>query len=238
MTGQGTLQTLVVGCILVAATGCNGFTGADGLEVDDDGASAGSNLGNAPQTPAPQTINCAYPVASSFGPGEGQTIGSYVGYAASLPAYESSPRRFDLSELYDCDGSKGIHGIMVLTSKFFCGPCAQEASELEAEKLHWDALGLGIEVVELLLNDPQSDGSTPTITGVTTWRDQFGLYSVTVAADTSFSMVVGTSVGTPQMTIIDPRTMQVVMRQEGWGGSAQYQTLVDLATQNKLTAGQ
>lgn len=32
-------------------------------------------------------------------------------------------------------------------------------------------------------------------------------------------MVPGSSVGTPQLTIIDPRTMQVVLVQEGYGGS-------------------
>ena len=236
---RGRVAALVGGCFLgCCLLGCNGLTGAEALDLDDEAASDGTGaaLGDAPQTPGPDLLSCAYPVASAYGPAEGQTIGSHVRYEESLPAFETEPRPFNLSELYDCDGSKGIHGILVLPSKFFCGPCAQEASGREAEKLHWDVQGLGIEVVELLLNDPQSDNSAPTIQGVTAWRDQFQLHSVTVAADTGFSMVVGGSVGTPQMTVVDPRTMQVVLRQEGWGGPSQYQTLIDLATQNKLAA--
>jgi hypothetical protein len=55
---------------------------------------------------------------------------------------------------------------------------------------------------------------------------------VYVAADPQFLMVPGLSVGTPQISIVDPRTMKVVLLQEGWGGSHPPQ-LVQLAIANK-----
>lgn len=232
-----TSRWLGLAAITIAVLGCNDFTGAEGLGVDEDAAEDGSAVseGNAPQTPGPKALSCAYPLAESFGADEGQVLSSSIMWPAALPAGEQIARTVNVSDFYDCDGSKGIHGVMFITSKFNCAACAQESSTLESEKLHWDAQGLGIEVVELILNNPD-ESQPPTIESAQKWRDDFALYSVMVAPD-NFSLVVGGSVGTPQMTIVDPRTMQVVMRQEGYAGPQQYQTLIDLATENKAAAG-
>lgn len=93
----------------------------------------------------------------------------------------------------------------------------------------WESQGLGIVAVTLLLDD-QNNGP-PTQAGAQTWRDTFGLTGAYVAPDPMYSMVPGSSVGTPQITIIDPRTMQVVHLQEGWGGSHP-QILFTTAQQN------
>lgn len=94
----------------------------------------------------------------------------------------------------------------------------------------WQSQGLGIAAITLLLDDP--DEGPPTQSGVDTWIQNFGLTLSSVAADPYFQMVPGSSVGTPQMTVIDPRTMTVVMLQEGAGGSV-HSTLVNLAQQNQ-----
>ncbi len=91
------------------------------------------------------------------------------------------------------------------------------AGGLESDMQGWAAQGLGIVAVTLLLNG--QSGGTPTTNDAQIWRNNYGLNSVYVAADPYFSMVPGSSVGTPQLTIINPRTMQVVLLQEGWGGS-------------------
>ena len=91
------------------------------------------------------------------------------------------------------------------------------AGGLESDLQTWNNQGLGIVAVTLLVND-QSGGS-PSTAGAELWRDNFGLNSAYVAADPSYQMVPGTSLGTPQITIIDPRTMQVVRLQEGWGNA-------------------
>ena len=68
--------------------------------------------------------------------------------------------------------------------------------------------------------------------GARTWRDNFGLNSIYVVADPNYSMVPGSSVGTPQGTIVDPRTMEVLQVKEGWTGSFP-SLLTQLANQNK-----
>jgi hypothetical protein len=45
-------------------------------------------------------------------------------------------------------------------------------------------------------------------------------------------MVPGNSVGTPQLTVIDPVTMQVTHLHEGFGGDANFTELEALAAQN------
>lgn len=81
----------------------------------------------------------------------------------------------------------------------------------------WNDQNLGIVSVTLLLDGPGN--GAPSVAGCQTWRDNFGLIDGYVGADPTFSMVPGNSVGTPQITVVDPRTMQVVHLQEGWGGS-------------------
>ncbi len=105
------------------------------------------------------------------------------------------------------------------------------AGGLESDAQSWASQGYQIAAVTVLLDDP-GNVQPPTSAGADTWRETYGLNSVYVAADPNFSMVPGSSVGTPQLTIIDPRTMQVVLLQEGWGGSHPPQ-LTQLAQQNQ-----
>ena len=104
------------------------------------------------------------------------------------------------------------------------------AGGLESDMQDFAAQGLQIAALTLLLDD-QNEGA-PSTAGALLWRDNYGLNSVYVAADPGFSMVPGNSVGTPQISIIDPRTMQVVLLQQGWGGSHPPQ-LTQLAQQNQ-----
>lgn len=94
----------------------------------------------------------------------------------------------------------------------------------------WTSQGLGIEAMTLMLDGP-GDGPA-TVEGARTWRDNWGLQSIYVVADPNYSLVPGSSVGTPQGTIVDPRTMEVISVKEGWAGSFP-SALTDLASQNK-----
>jgi hypothetical protein len=93
----------------------------------------------------------------------------------------------------------------------------------------WKAQGLKIVWVTLLVDDPNE--GPPTAAGAKKWRDKFGLNSVHVVADPGFSMVTGSSVGTPMHTVVDPRTMKVTFKQEGFSGN--YSALTSLAQQNQ-----
>jgi hypothetical protein len=93
----------------------------------------------------------------------------------------------------------------------------------------WQSQGLGIEWLTLLLDDPNE--GPPTTSGAFTWKDYYGHTLSYVAADPYFAMVPGSSVGTPQLSIVDPRTMVVVDLQEGYSGN--YAKLIQLAQQNQ-----
>ena len=67
--------------------------------------------------------------------------------------------------------------------------------------------------ITLLLDDP-SEGP-PTNAGAQQWKQQYGLTNSGVFPDSQFTFVPGNSVGTPQLTIIDPRTMEVKLVHEG-----------------------
>ena len=56
---------------------------------------------------------------------------------------------------------------------------------------NWNAQGLGIEVVTLLIDD--QNGGKPTVQGCKLWIDNFSLQSIYVMADPTFSMVPGLS---------------------------------------------
>jgi hypothetical protein len=68
---------------------------------------------------------------------------------------------------------------------------------------------MGIRVITLMLDDPPTDTKPVTVVGAGKWKTKYNLLEVGVMADPTFSMVMGGSVGTPQMTIVNPRTMQV-----------------------------
>jgi hypothetical protein len=94
---------------------------------------------------------------------------------------------------------------------------------------------LGIVVVTLLL-DSQNEGP-PSAEGAQAWKNQFGLSTIFVVADPGFSLVDGSSVGTPMFKVVDPRTMTVVYKQEGSAGGGpndpKEQELLALANANK-----
>jgi hypothetical protein len=61
------------------------------------------------------------------------------------------------------------------------------------------------------------------------WKQNFGLESVAVLADPAWTLVDG-SIGTPQNSIVNPRTMEIVTVNQGYSGS--YPELEALAQQN------
>ena len=84
----------------------------------------------------------------------------------------------------------------------------------------WKAQGLHIKWVTLMVNDP--GGVKPaTAAGAKSWRDTYGLNSVYVAPEPGkVSMLPPgmSSFGTPMFTVVDPRTMTVILSQQGAGG--------------------
>ncbi len=172
-------------------------------------------------------------------PGECSVPGSTIGIAAGdqVPVlhwqgYEASATTLStvLSEdFHDCDGKKGINAVLVDTSAVWCGPCQTAASRIHDE-LQGSWANMGIRVLTLVAQDGFGDPATPET--ALSWRSRFQLDDTAVGADPAFSFAPATeqTIGLPIEVVVDPRTMQIVDRQEGYTGD--YSTLTDLASQN------
>ena len=87
---------------------------------------------------------------------------------------------------------------------------------------------MGIRVLTLMVQDQSS--APASVATAQEWKDYFQLDSSAVAADPNFSFATSGSVGLPLEIIVDPRTMQIVDRQEGYSGV--HTALEQLAQQN------
>jgi hypothetical protein len=144
---------------------------------------------------------------------EDQVLANYKqwqGYREQSTVVETIP----VTDYFDCDGSKGINAVLFTTTQWLCSACQQEASELEARMAGWAPMG--IKVAVMLVTGPSDGPATPQDAWI--WKENWGLNSMAVVADPQYSLVPGNSVGTPQMTVVDPRTMRVHYLQEGYSG--------------------
>lgn len=169
-------------------------------------------------------VVCDYPDS-----GFGVNVGKYVKSSLAWQGYPKGSNQLSTltaEDLFDCDGSKGINAILIITSAEWCGVCQDEASDLPSMASTFDAKG--IRVVTLMIEDSYgSPADTGTAKG---WKDYFGLDGVDVLADPNFSFAGYGSVGLPLQIIVDPRTMEIVARDEGFSGS--YAQVISVATQN------
>ncbi len=93
----------------------------------------------------------------------------------------------------------------------------------------WAALGLGVQWVVLMYNDP--DGGPPTTEGALQWKTVNGLDSAWVFPDANFAMAYEDHDTTPYLVLIDPRTMEVDFATGGYD-EANYDVAEHLALQN------
>jgi hypothetical protein len=197
------LRHLVVLAAL-AAWGC----GEPALEVEPWGGFGDPGADGTPKSKGPAGT-CTYP-DGPYGVDEGHTMPltlSWQGYRPGADAMST----LSAAELFDCDGTRGIHALLFVTSQFGCEPCYLESEALESLMASWSSMGVVASV--MLVDDV--DGGPPSPSGALLWKEELGLTRVGVFLDPTFSLVVGASVGTPMQTVVDPRTMRVVQRFEG-----------------------
>ena len=232
--------------LLLGSVACNQVTGVGDLKVDPLGAaingaggagSAGSGLvgssgtagSGSGETTGGGTL-CEYPtqgfsnkVGGIVKPGlvwEGFPDGSDVAGTVAMEDY------------YDCDGTRGINAILILTSASWCGSCQEEASQLKGTGptyTKWESLG--IKVITLMIEDVDP-AQKATVATAEKWKKQFKLLNA-VVADPKFSFAPsgGGSIGLPYQLLIDPRTMTIVDIQEGYSGD--HSATLDLAAKNQ-----
>jgi hypothetical protein len=187
--------------ILLLAAAC----GDDG--VDTGGTAGGAGSGGAGGSPT----DCDYPTPAT---GQGVRVDEILPAELAWDGFapmEDSPRRIGIDELHDCDGTHGIHALLLSTIQ--PGTLASENHAAAVRELlpAWHTQGIGVAF--LLLYD--EGGAHVSIEGVASWRNDTIVRDVFVLADPDFLLVAGGMVNTPQNQVVDPRTMRVVTIAEG-----------------------
>ena len=168
-------------------------------------------------------VDCTYP-DGGFGVDVGDVVSGNLAWQG-YPEDAAASGTVSIQDYFDCDGSRGIHAILIDSSAAWCGPCQEEAADLSTKAATFKSKG--IRVITLMIENAQ--GSPASLNTATSWRNNFDLQAIAVVADPNFSFAGNGSVGLPLQIIVDPRTMKIVGREEGFGD---YNTVLDLAAQN------
>lgn len=120
---------------------------------------------------------------------------------------------------------------MIIESAEWSQNCQTEASKLNSNmQSKWEAMG--IRVLTLII---QNNNVEPADLGTAfTWKSNYGLLSTAVAADPNFSFAPSADgvIGLPLLTVIDPRTMQIVHKQDDYHYPPTHVELEALAQKN------
>lgn len=131
----------------------------------------------------------------------------------------------NIQDYFDCDGSKGINALLIINSATWCGACQEEAGDLPSYAGTFESKG--IRIVTLMVEN--ANGAPASLSTATSWRNNFGLEAFSTVADPNFTFAGTGSVGLPLNILVDPRTMKIVDRTEGYAG---YQAVTALADKN------
>jgi len=225
------LSTFALACS--GAAPADPGTGDAAAPADDGGTtpdSAAPVEAAAPADAAPP--GCTYP-NGPYGPGLGQTISpsfSWQGYAPN----ETTVSTLKSRDLFDCDGSKGIDAIVIDVSAGWCAACETQAHDEAQLTGTYDQLG--VKAVTLLIMDAAENAAT-TDTALD-WRTTYHLDDVGVYADPNFLLQPNEqTIGLPITLLVDPRTMKVVKKTEGYGSQYPIQVDPDVAALAKKNGG-
>lgn len=110
-------------------------------------------------------------------------------------------------DLFDHDGSRGIHGVLVVIAAEWCGECNREAKWLpRAYADNYQAKGA--RFLTAVIHDRDRKPATKLVAD--RWRDTWGI-TFAVAIDPTLSLLPkeGGPLPLPYSYVIDPRTMRV-----------------------------
>ena len=162
---------------------------------------------NPPDDPPP--AGCTYP-GGPYGNTPGAIANPNFSWQGFTPGSQAAST-FGSQDLFDCDGSRGIHAILITYAAGWCSACQDEAGQLPQKMATWGPAG--IVVVELVIET--SSGYPADITMAQQWRDIFGLYDVYVGADPDFAFDSQYADALPFKLIVNPRDMTIVRAYTG-----------------------
>lgn len=174
-------------------------------------------------TTTESAVDCKYPSAVG-----GVDVGDVVSGGLSWQGFAegaSQAGTISIQDYFDCDGSKGINALLIINSATWCGACQSEASDLPSHASSFKQKG--IRVLTLMVENQSH--APATLSTAQTWRNYFGLQSFATAADPDFTFAGYGSVSLPLQILVDPRTMEIVDRIDGYYG---YSAVIQLANQN------
>jgi thiol-disulfide isomerase/thioredoxin len=146
-----------------------------------------------------------------FGTDEGDVLSPATSFVG-LPEGSDTQATLEVGSLYDCDGRKGIHAIVLSNAAQWCGVCKSEARTLEDDMVkRWGPRG--VRFWTLLYED--SSGAPATLATARAWRQAYGLDHVAIAVDPDFTLSHPGTNNLPVHAIVDPRTLEVVAKPEG-----------------------
>jgi|HubBroStandDraft_2_1064218.scaffolds.fasta_scaffold249414_2 hypothetical protein len=241
--------------MVLGATVFLGCSGGTGTEAGDSGAKeAASDTGGKPidgsatsdagvkdsgvSSDAPEVgpLECPYP-AGPYGTTVGAVLDPTLQWQAYAPG-ATAASTLAITDLYDCDGKKGINALVFDTSGQWCVACQYEAenvpdwmSSTGADAGDWTSLG--VKFVSLII---QNNAYQPaTIVTASQWRAMFDLTSIVyVAADPNDTFPAE---ALPHNILINPRTMRIVkdLDNDPAAGTGEADPAVtELATKNAM----
>jgi hypothetical protein len=175
---------------------------------------------------------CAYP-AGPYGTSMGSVIDPSSTWQAYLPN-ATTPTTLKMSDLYDCNGSKGINAIVFDNAAQWCVACQYVAAYIpgwmSASGGNWSALGVAFVTLIIQTNNYEP----ATIDTAEQWRSMFNLAPNTyVAADPQITFATDSL---PHTLLVDPRTMTITSNLDddpNYGETAADPAVTQLATTNK-----
>ena len=174
---------------------------------------------------------CPYP-SGPYGVAQGSVIDPSATWQAYLPN-ATSPTTLKMSDLYDCDGSKGINAIVFDNAGQWCVACQYVAAYIpgwmSSSGGNWSALGVAFVTLVIQTNNYEP----ATINTAEQWRTMFKLENTWVAADPGITFATASL---PHTLLVDPRTMKVTDNLDddpNYGSTAADPTVTNMAMKNK-----
>jgi len=226
------LATLVLpACSSASQAARSGPTPDAGTDDSGSAATGAKDSGDHDDAAAEAGPRCLYP-AGPYGVGVGSVLDPSSTWQAYLPN-ATAPSTLKMSDLHDCDGSKGVTAIVFDNAGQWCVACQYVAAYvpgwMSPSGGNWSALGVAFVTLVIQTNEYEP----ATIVTAKQWRDQFQLSNTYVAADPQITFATSSL---PHTLLVDPRTMKIVSNLDtdpNYGTKAADTAVTQLAMKNQ-----